>query len=859
MSFGPSSIAENSFSIIDRSSMNFNLFLTARVQQSVLSWAGAIAPVVLVLAIGQFPRVALAAEDPIKITYDDHIKTIFREHCTSCHNANDKKSGLALDSYQATLAGGSGGEALVAGDLESSRLYGLTAHKEQPYMPPKQDMIPQAKVDLLKTWIEQGMPENSGSAISKPKANAAAIGMVSGARPEGAPPMPVSMIKQTPFFTPRAATISALAASPWSPLVAVGGQMQVSLYHSETGQLQGIIPFPEGEPQSITFSRDGRLILIAGGRHSAYGCAALHDIATGNRIAKVGDELDIVFAADISDDNQLVAMAGPQKMVRVFETLTGNLKYEQKKHTDWIYCVRFSPDGLLLATADRASGLVVWESQTGRLFQELNGHKGEIRSIAWRPDSLALVSGSLDGTLKMWDMNEGKLIKSWDAHAGGVGAIAICNDGTMASTGRDNKVKVWDGAGNAAGEMPPLVEAGHEVAITVDSKQVAAGDWTGNVRMWQRATPTNEKQLSANPLPLETSLASAQEQLKQATAESQKQETELAALQAQHATNQKLLADLQNQIASSTMELQTVSALSVQLKAQSDAIVAQLAANAGQVATLQASKSEKDRQSNAANAAKKMAEDAMVSLQSQRTLPGADLVAIDAQIAALSVQVRAQTEAATKFQTEMQAIASQCEVAEKQHMDIKATFDAKSTEFVGTTTKIQEWTAIKLAAEQKSEPAAAALKSSAEAVIANTAKRDAAKLAAAAVQQEVDRIQSDIARVREIPQELNAKKLAIEQALTGATAKIATAQSDSDATKAQLETAGGEIAKIEQQLAAIQAMLAAEQSKRTAMQTEWTAKQQIVSQIREEIQRGEAELSNAAMQLELFEKAFGKK
>jgi WD40 repeat protein len=280
------------------------------------------------------------SQEPAKITYDDHIKPIFREHCTSCHNTNDKKSGLSLDSYQAVMTGGSGGASVVAGDLDSSRLYALTAHNEQPFMPPNQDKIPQPKIDLLKVWIEQGMPENSGSAIKKPKASMAALSVVSVGRPEGAPPMPVSLLRQTPFYTPKAATISAMAASPWSPLVAVGGQSQVSLYHSENGQLLGVIPFPEGEPQSITFSRDGKLILIAGGRHSVEGYAALHEIATGNRIARVGDELDIALAADISEDNQLIALAGPQKMVRVYETLTGKLKYEQKKHTDWIYCVR---------------------------------------------------------------------------------------------------------------------------------------------------------------------------------------------------------------------------------------------------------------------------------------------------------------------------------------------------------------------------------------------------------------------------------------------------------------------------------------------------------------------------------------
>ncbi len=810
-------------------------------------------------AISPAFHLAFAAEDPVKITFEDHIKPIFREHCTSCHNTNDKKSGLALDSYQAVLTGGSGGEVVAAGDLDSSRLYALTAHKEQPFMPPKQDMIPQAKVDLLKVWIEQGMPENSGSAIQKPKANAAALGMVSSARPEGAPPMPVSMIKQTPFFTPRAATISALAASPWSPLVAVGGQMQVALYHCETGQLQGIIPFPEGEPQSITFSRDGRLILIAGGRHSASGCAALHEIATGNRIARVGDELDIVFAADISDDNQLIAMAGPQKMVRVFETLTGNLKYEQKKHTDWIYCVRFSPDGLLLATADRASGLVVWETQTGRLFQELPGHKGEIRSIAWRPDSQALVSGSFDGTLKMWDMNEGKLIKSWDAHGGGVAAVAICNDGTIASTGRDNKVKVWDGAGNAAGEMPALAEAGHEIAITVDSKQVVAGDWAGNVRMWQRANPKDEKSLAANPTPLEQLLAAAQQQLSQAQAAAQLVQAEFALQQTQQVAAQKLLTDLQSQIASSTAELQAVTAQSVQFKSQSDAIVTQLAAKASEFATVQALKNERDSQLNSAAAAKKLADDAIAVLKTQRSAPGADGAGIDAQIAAQTVQSQAQAVAVAKYQTELQAINSDFAAREKQNAELKAAFDAKNAEYVLASTKAQEIAATKTSAEQRVEPATVALKAANEAFAAAQLKQGAANSSVAAVQLQVDGLQADMARFAAMPAELTSKKVAIEQAIATTTAQIVPAEATIASTKTQLEATSGEVAKLEQQMAALQAAIVAEQAKRSALQSEVNAKQQAVNSIKGQIQQSEAELANAAMQQQLFEKAFGKK
>jgi WD40 repeat protein/mono/diheme cytochrome c family protein len=459
------------------------------------------------------PSLSRADNLPTKVTYDEHVRPIFKEHCLSCHNSGERKSGLVLDTYAGTMEGGSGGESLVAGDLESSRLYALTAHLEEPKMPPSSDRIADGKIAVLKRWIEQGMPENNGSKVMAPKVDLSQMGTVSLTRPEGPLPMPESVFRQTPLFTERAASIAALAASPWSPLIAVGGQEQVSLYHSQTGELLGILPFPEGEPQSITFSRDGKLILVGGGRHSAEGFAVLYDIKTGNRITRVGDELDIVMAADISDDNAKIALAGPQKLVRIYDTATAEKIFELKKHTDWIYSLRFSPDGVLIASADRSNGLMVWEADTGKLYLDLIGHKGEVRSLAWRPDSLALVSASLDGTLKLWDVNAGKLINSWDAHVGGAVAVASCNDGTLVSTGQDKKVKLWKANGDTAGEMPALPDAGLEVAITADGKEIAAGDWSGNVKLWERANPKNERNLRSNPKMLERIKQEAETQL----------------------------------------------------------------------------------------------------------------------------------------------------------------------------------------------------------------------------------------------------------------------------------------------------------------------------------------------------------
>ena len=50
-----------------------------------------------------------------KITYEEHVKPIFRENCFVCHNQNKATNDLALDSYERVRKGGASGEAIAAG------------------------------------------------------------------------------------------------------------------------------------------------------------------------------------------------------------------------------------------------------------------------------------------------------------------------------------------------------------------------------------------------------------------------------------------------------------------------------------------------------------------------------------------------------------------------------------------------------------------------------------------------------------------------------------------------------------------------------------------------------------------------
>jgi Planctomycete cytochrome C/WD domain, G-beta repeat len=589
----------------------------------------------------------LLADEEKKITFEDHIKPIFREHCTSCHHQGDKASGLALDTYADTIAGGAGGKVVNAGNIGNSRLYALVSHTAEPKMPPDQDPIAKEKQDLLKTWIDQGMPENAGSKIVRASSAATAmLSVTSTGQPDGPPALPEKVLRQPVVETDRSAAIAAMAASPWAPLVAIGGQEQVVLYHTDTAQLLGVIPFPEGEPQSLSFTRDGKHLLIGGGRHSHSGCAILVDVTTGQRVTKVGDEIDIVLAADISPDKRRIAIGGPQKMVRVFDSATGAKLYEMKKHTDWIYTLRFSPDGVLLASGDRGNGLVVWEAATGNLYADLVGHKASVTNVDFRMDSNLLASSSHDGNVKFWDMMESKEVKNWAAHGGGANDVRFTRDGRLVTVGKDAKVKFWNGNGELVKEFSGLAESALRASVTGDGAVVIGGDWNGKVQLWRTDAPEQTQLLATNPPTIEKRL--------------QQSSAQVAAIGQELATVA--------QVATETMQQSTVAA--------SEMTAAQEAAKAMETKLAEATVREQTLKTTMAEADQKMKamEAELAALKAQREAMAGELTTTTQAVQTMTVGLKAAQDGMAAAQAKMQQLSQAAEAAKQKQAEVQNKF-----------------------------------------------------------------------------------------------------------------------------------------------------------------------------------------
>jgi hypothetical protein len=419
------------------------------------------ATVRLLALLAAVPGVASAAEP---VTFAKDIKPIFKKHCVGCHNADRPRGGLDLSTLAAVLEGGTSGKAVVAGKPEDSPVYTLPSHLEDPKMPPGKPKIPQRQLDLIRAWIAGGLADKSATA------------------PAVAAPVSGGLVKAEPLSWPT--PIAALAVSPAAPLVAVAGRKQVLLFRLPAGELLGALPFPEGEVHVLRFSRDGRVLLAGGGIGGQSGKVVGFETISWRRAFEAGDEPDAVLAADITADRSRVVLGGPGRVVKVFSTADGKQLHAFRKPTDWVLSAGFSPEGLLVAAGDRFGGLYVWEAKSGKEFLTLRGHTKAVTGIAWRADSNAFASASEDGTVRVWDMHTGAETARWEAHAGGVLGVDFHPGGTLATGGRDNRVKVWDETGKRLADLGLAGDIVLRVGFIPGGKAVVAGDWSGEVRLW---------------------------------------------------------------------------------------------------------------------------------------------------------------------------------------------------------------------------------------------------------------------------------------------------------------------------------------------------------------------------------------
>ncbi|MDB4749503.1 hypothetical protein OAF83_01225 [Rubripirellula sp.] len=315
-----------------------------------------------------------------KVDYVNEVAPILRVHCIACHTTDEAEGGLVMETHAALLKGGVSGAAVTPGESKSSRMILRVTGEATPRMPPEgEDPLTDAQVATLTKWVEQGASGPDGS-------------------------VPRRYILNVPNIKTNAGVslpLSAIAIAAQGTQSAVGRSGLVQLKNA-AGKVMHDLTNGIEKVHSLQYSADGSRLVVASGVAGAYGTAC------------------------------------------VYSTQTGKLLYELGGHRDVLYAAEFSPDGSLIATAGYDRQIRLWDSQTGEMLRMMSGHNGAVYDLAFSPDGKVIVSGCADETVKVWSVATGQRLDTLSQPEGEVLAVGVSHDGKFIMAGSsDNRLRVW--------------------------------------------------------------------------------------------------------------------------------------------------------------------------------------------------------------------------------------------------------------------------------------------------------------------------------------------------------------------------------------------------------------------------------
>ncbi len=198
--------------------------------------------------------------------------------------------------------------------------------------------------------------------------------------------------------------------------------------------------------------------------------------------------LDIVQSLAFSPDGYTLASGGFQE-VKLWRR-PRNVQTAKLSGPAEVTAAAASADGKLLAVAGSDNTIKLWELATGKHLKDLAGHSATVTSLRFSADGAKLFSGSADKTVRVWNAADGQTIVQVETPAA-VQAITLIGDGTRIATGgADNIIRIWQLGGEPLALTQQKEITGHSGPVTAletvpnANTQIVSGSADGSVRHW---------------------------------------------------------------------------------------------------------------------------------------------------------------------------------------------------------------------------------------------------------------------------------------------------------------------------------------------------------------------------------------
>lgn len=433
------------------------------------------------------PTTDLKRKDPVE--YGKDVEPIFAAKCFVCHTGNVTEGKFDMGTHAGVLKGGKRGPAVVPGKSAESNLFLFCARQKKPIMPPKsEEPLTSPELSLIKLWIDEGAKAPTTArekakvvvslppAIVKPvravavspdgKTVAASRGnqvhLYDGKKGEHLKTLVDPKLKTADGKEAKAAHISlveSMAFSPDGQTLATGSFQELTLWAVETGEPTKRVSGFADRVTAIAYSPDGKLFATGGGAPTEDGEIKVFDAA-----GKLAHEIknghsDTVFAVAFHRSGTLLATAGADKFVKVFELPNEGFGWPLgpgptaprfvrafEGHTHHVMGVGWTPDGKKLASCGADNFVKVWDYEKGEKIRDMQGHQKQVTQLAFVGKTPQFVTASGDASVRMWNADNGGNVRQFGGATDYLYAVSASTDGdVVASGGEEGVVRVYNG------------------------------------------------------------------------------------------------------------------------------------------------------------------------------------------------------------------------------------------------------------------------------------------------------------------------------------------------------------------------------------------------------------------------------
>jgi WD40 repeat protein len=424
--------------------------------------------------------VAALACSGADVSYYRDIWPVLQRQCQGCHQPNIKSSNLDLTSFAGLQTGGRRGPA-------ASTILKYLTGETKPQMPLGQPPLPADQIELFRNWIAAGAKDYTPAEVRED----------------------FSIDKPIVYAQPP--VINALAFSPDGKLLAVPGSREVLLHSIDgSGPPRRLVGLSD-RILSLAFSKDGSMLVAAGGTPARFGEIQIWDVASGKLRRSMTLTGDTVFGVSISPDASRIAVGCTDNTVRIFDAASGKELFKIGNHENWVLATLFGIDGKRIVSVSRDRAAKLTDATSGAFLENLNLLRGELAAVARHPSKDIVVAGGEDRTPYIYMMDRPKnmkiaddttLIRKLDRQDGVIAALAWSVDGALIAVGGSSpEVTVYEAeSGKKVAACKGHTAGIYTVAFSPDSQKLATGGFDGQVRVYRAKTGELDRAFVAVPI-----------------------------------------------------------------------------------------------------------------------------------------------------------------------------------------------------------------------------------------------------------------------------------------------------------------------------------------------------------------------